>query len=107
MKIKECGEYGKLEYKLPNIPEAMRLLGAMGLSSKKLQNKNEMAQNELLYISKIIENLGVFITKIDIKIGDIKVSKYEDLLDHFCLIEHLSELANEIFSAMNMDTGKK
>jgi alanine dehydrogenase len=107
VKVKECGEYGRLEYKLPNIPEAMRLLGAIGLNSKKLQNKNEMAQNELLYISKIIENLGTFISKIDITIGEVKVTKYDDLLNHFCVIEYLSELAGEIFSAMSMDTGKK
>ena len=35
-KIKECGELGTLEYRMPNIPEAMTLLGEVGLNSKKL-----------------------------------------------------------------------
>ena len=107
MKIKECGKYGKLEYRLPNIPEAMRLLGEMGINSSNLENEMDMQKNELIYMSKLIEQLDQFVLKVEIKIDDKEITEYAELLNHFLMINYLSDIAADIFSALNVQEEKK
>lgn len=107
MKTKKCEELGTITYRLPNIPEAMTLLGEMGLTSKKMENGKEIEENELIYMARMITKIETFITKIDIKIGKKKITKYEDVLKEFSLMGYISEIAMEIFGALNGDAKKK
>lgn len=100
---KECGEFGYLEYRLPNIPQAMNLLGDMGISARTVESE----QNELILLAKLLERMGPFITKISIKIEEKQVKKYNDLLDHFSLMPFLTEIATDILNSLQFDTKKK
>lgn len=103
---KKCGEFGKLNFRTPNIPEAMVLLGKMGISSKKA-SKKDFEENELLYLAKLIELLDPFISDIDLIINDKNVTSYSELLKHFEMMPYLSEIAAEIFSALSFNDKKK
>lgn len=106
-KTMKCGELGTLEYRLPNIPEAMTLLGKMGLNSQMLSDSNWMQENELIFTAKLIEELGMFITKVNIKIDEKKISDYSEVLEHFAMIEYLSLVAGKVFESLNVNNKKK
>jgi hypothetical protein len=104
---KKCGEYGTLKYKLPNIPEAMMLLGKMGINSKSFSGKKAMDENELIYLAKLINELDPFISDINLNIDGKIVTTYDELLKHFCMMIYLSEIAGEIFKSLNFSDKKK
>lgn len=107
MKTKKCGELGTIEYRLPNIPEAMILLAEMGLTSKKLKDKKAMVENEFIYAAKLIKSLEQFVSKINLKINNKEITKYEDVLNEFSMMTHLNDIAAEVFNALNGDNKKK
>jgi hypothetical protein len=107
MKTKKCGDFGTLEYRLPNIPETMILLGQMGLNSKKMNDAEAMQDNELLYTAKMIMNLGEFITKIDLEIDGEKITTFDALLNEFEMMVYINELAMEIFDCIGGSSKKK
>ena len=106
MKSLEC-EYGKIEYKLPNIPEAFELLGLMGINSEMAKKSKELQENDILYTARLIKNIGFLVGKIDIKIGETKIKKYEDLLSHFEVAPQLIKIAEEIMLSIDLEGKKK
>lgn len=104
MKIeKECGF---VEFRLPNIPEMMILLGEIGVDGSK-ELSAESNQN-LIYIGRLIIRMKPFIGRVDLTNNDgLKVEKYEDCLNYFEFMEILSETATEIFKAMELSQKKR
>ncbi len=100
-------KYGVIEYRKPNIPEAIELMGLMGLNSEVMKNQEEMKQNELLYVSRIIKHMGMFVTKVDITIDKKKINKYGDLLDSFCMMEDLSTISGQVLEGLSASEEKK
>ena len=106
MKIYEC-EFGKIEYRIPNIPEMIRMLGMMGLTSKDLNNSKLMDENELIYTAKLIENIEPFLEKIDLKVNDKSVTTFEGMICEFDFLSALTEIAFEIMGAMGQAKKKE
>lgn len=104
---KECDELGSFEYRMPNIPEAMSLLGEIGINSSKLIDSKNLADNDLVYFAKIIEQLGRFVSNIKITIDGKKITKYEDLLEEFIMIKYLNEVAVDLIGKLNISNKKK
>lgn len=102
---KKCGDFGKLNYSLPNIPQAMRILGEMGIGSK--ITKKSFEGNELIYLSKLVELMEPLVSDIDLNINGKIVTTYSELLKHFEMLPYLSEIAGEIFKSLNISDKKK
>jgi hypothetical protein len=106
MKVLKC-EFGKLEYRYPNIPEAFELLGSMGVNSTTAQDKKALLENDVYYTAQLVKAVGQFITKIDITIGEKKIDTYEELLNHFEMLPHLIKVSEEIMKVMDLEGKKK
>ena len=104
MQVLKCGELGSLNYRLPNIPEAMRLLKAIGIKASDIENGEF---DELEMAAKLFENLGPFVSDINIMINEEKIETYEGLLNHFCMIKYLNVVVEKIMKAVSMDEKKK
>lgn len=107
MKTKKCGDYGQFNYRMPNVPETMMLLGRMGLNSKSLTDTDHLQENELVYTAKMITNLEPFISEINLDFDGEKVTTYEQVLTKFEMMEYLNEVSGEIFEAINGSSKKK
>ena len=106
MKVKQCGDLGTIEYRMPNVPEAMRLLSSIGLNSKKLAS-GEAMDDDLGFIAGLIESLGAFITKVNLDIDGEKITSYEDVLKEFSMMVYLTEISGEILEQLQLDSKKK
>lgn len=106
MRTMKCGDLGTFDYRLPNIPETMILLGEMGFTSKKI-NSDNFEENELAYTAKMIMGIGKFVSNIDITIDGEKINTYKELLEHFVMMKYLTEVAQQIFSSINGGGKKK
>lgn len=94
-------ESGEVHFKLPNLIETPRFLGKLGVSSK-MDSSNEFE----LY-AKVLENMGLFIKKIDVVYEGRKIEKYEELWDIKEWQKPFYEMANKILGAMNNDFDDK
>jgi len=106
MRQKETA-YGTLKYRIPNIPEAMELLGDMGLNSRSLQNTDEFIENDLKYMARMIKSIGPFVDVTGLKIDEEEVTSFEDALNRFEFIQVFSEVAQELFESLNVGSKKK
>lgn len=95
-------EYGKIKYRYPNIPEAMNLLGKIGISKV----PEEDASNEYIMLGLMIENMKNLVQEVDVEIGKEKITDYNTLLKYNEMAGYLSQVATDIFDKMNF-TGKK
>ncbi len=98
-------EYGYIEYRLPNISEAMILMGRMGIDFDKIEETEE--NQDLIFVGKLIDCMGDFIINIDINIGDETITSYEQCLTNFKLMTPLSEIAQQVISCMEVSEEKK
>lgn len=100
---KECGF---VEFRLPNIPEMMILLGEIGIDSTK-EIAQEVNQN-LIYVGRLIVKMKPFVVKLELTTNEgVKVENYEESLNNFEFMEILSEVATEIFKAMEISQKKR
>ena len=107
MLFEEC-PLGRIHYRLPNIAEGPKLLGLCGINSKRIQDKTWMEDNELLLYSKVIENLSLFITTIEIDYEGKKIEKFGELLDIKELRVPIYSMAGKVLSSISdIDEKKK
>lgn len=99
--IKEF-EYGKIEYKLPNIPQAMELLGELGINADGTYQIGQFA-----LMAKMIRQLDKFISVVDCDFDGIKVTTFDGLIEQFESMAVLSEISGEILNKLNMSAKKK
>jgi hypothetical protein len=102
---KEC-EYGKIEYRKPNIPEVIGLLGSMGLKSSDLSNGLD-GMNDLVFLSKMMQSMGSLIVSVDCKIGDEEIKDFKRALTKMELMAPISEIAGDLISSFNVGAEKK
>lgn len=99
-------EVGTVEYHLPSIPEAMRLLGKLGLSLDK-KSMDELVKNEFEFLAKVMENMGSFVDKIDVKIGNKKVTTFEQFMRETQCLELAMGIAGDILKNIKFSAKKK
>lgn len=97
-------EYGTVEYRLPDISEAMILMGKMGVSVDKVDSEDN---EDLIFIGKLIKNMEPFIGKILVEKDGKQVNNYGECLKSFFMMSALSEIAQEIISCMEVADEKK
>jgi hypothetical protein len=102
IKVKEFS-LGKIEYRLPNVVESMRLLAKLGVSGDGSLPKD----NELVVIAGLIENLQPFVTKIDCKKGDLVIDSWEEALNHAEFLTPLSEMGTEVIQRLSGEQSGK
>ena len=94
MKIKF--DNGIIEYRMPNIPEALRLMSKIKASGESF--------DELEIAAEMLLNIGPMITKIKL---NGKVLTYEKALKNFSLMAPLTEVSTKIMECFNQDDKKK
>ena len=109
------GDYGVIEYRFPDVPEGLELLGELGVDKaeveeiQKAKAENRPPKVNLLKRSaRAIRFLGPFCTKLELETNDgIKVTEYDKAIKHleFCL--PLTELAAHILGALDIAPKKK
>ena len=94
MKTIENGAY-KIEFRLPSIIEAMRMLGNSGIN---LTDPKEVEKKQLSFMADLMEQSERFITKIE-KSG--KPVKWEDSIHDRAFSAPLSMLAMQIMESFS------
>ncbi len=103
-------ENGFVEYKTPNIAEAMILLGDMGFSTKDLESmgSKDGEVKDTYFLGHLLNKLDRFIIKIDIKDANGPIENYDQLLNggaYFASV--LMVIATDVLSSINVDAKKK
>lgn len=94
---------GKIEYRLPNVIEAMKLLGKAGFSG----NGTTGDRTDLEVMAELIEKLEPFIVKVDAKIGDKTIDTWEKALECVEIMEPASEISSKIMEQVSGGVDKK
>lgn len=94
---------GEIHFKMPNLIETPRFLGKLGVSS------DDKDKNQYEIYARVLEEMGIFIKKIDVEVDGKKVEKYEELWELQEWQRPLYKMANKILSSMNdgIDDKKK
>lgn len=100
-------DYGTIKYRVPNIPEAIELIGLMGFNSKNITDAKKLGDNDLVFIARMIKNMGEFVDVTDLKFKGENIDGYAQALNYFELMAPLSEVAKELFETLNFDSKKK
>ena len=100
---------GVVKYRYPDVSEVMILLGQMGVDPETLgQKTNKEINEDLIFIGKLLKNMGFLIEEIDLKTEDGEsVDSYEEALKHFEFMEILSEVAGNVVKAFEVGKKKK
>lgn len=93
-------ELGFIEFRLPNVPEALLLMGKMGISSNVAKIQEDDGQAFVL-MSKLISNIGPMITKVSIKDGDALIDSYEKACESLACMNLLSLASGRILEGLN------
>jgi len=94
-------EGGTIEYRLPNIPESLRLLQAMGIKATDLESGE--LENELEIMAALLEKMDKFIVKLNVE----GIENYDEMLKDMKYMTPLSEMAGKIMEAFTVDDKKK
>ena len=103
-------EEGKVEYKVPNVAEAMMLLGEMGFSVKDLESMADEkgAVKDTYFLGQLLNKMDKFVTNIDLKVEEEEIKDYDKLLTYpEFLSSILIPIATDIMGAMGTDSKKK
>lgn len=100
---------GEIEYRLPNLPEGMVMLGEMGYSFEDLQNFGENAgANNMIFMGKLLDKLDMFVEKINVKTSEGKITDFDQLLTMEYIADFLMPMATDVIeSIMGVKEGKK
>ena len=98
---------GKIEYRMPTIPEGLRLMGKMGINAKDLENPESLESNEFELMAGLIDNMECLIGSVDVKVGDNNISEYRELLSHFEMMEPLGNIAGKVMETFSVSEEKK
>lgn len=93
MKSVKIKGVGSIEYRLPSIPEKLRLLSKLGMSPS---NPNIPMDYEAL--ATVMENIGDLITNVDCKVGDSKICSWEEVLGEESLTGNVVEIVSIILN---------
>jgi hypothetical protein len=85
-------EGGFVKYRLPNIPERMRLTAKIG----QLAQSNEKAGLEILMAAEIIERIEPLIEAIQIQVGDKLITTWAEALNLDSFQTVATEIAGEV-----------
>lgn len=102
MKTKEFS-IGKIQYRMPNVIESMRLFGKIGISSDGLAAD----QSELTIMANLIENMAPFILKIEAIKDETPIETWDDALNHVEFLKPLSEIGAEMIEQFNVQPSAK
>ena len=92
---------GDLEYRSPNIPEMLQLIGVSGLG-------NQEGHSIHYILGKIIENIGNLVDFSNLRDSDGKAyGSYEDLCKDFSMMTPLTDIANKILDDFIQGSKKK
>lgn len=100
-------EYGEIEYRLPNIPETMIILGESGLTSALASGDGAAQRNDFILMGKMVQNIGKFITRIDVTIKGKKVTEFEESLNYFEMMDPYVKIVEEIMGAISAYNSSK
>ena len=103
---KDC-EFGFVEYRKPNMIEGLEFMGKMGLNSSKLQDGNELMQNDLYYTAQAMKHMEPFLTKIQLEKDGVEFNDYTKSIEGPEFIGVFMEVAGDIMSFMQVDAKKK
>lgn len=99
-------EGGFVRYRLPNIPERMRLMGHMGQAA---QSSDSEQARQFMMVAEALDRIGPLIEAIQVKDGERLVTTWTDALsvDSFQMVA--TELASEIMMTLvkQIDEPKK
>ncbi len=102
----QCGDFGHLEYDMPDITGYLELLGSCGMSAAGISEGEQI--NDLVLTARLIRGVKSFVKKVDIKIGDEVVSSYDDLLKHREMLPHLMSFSTVVQTSFaEVDEQKK
>lgn len=85
--IHEC-EYGTIEYRLPTIPDTTKLMNSL--------KQFRESQDEVGALTWFIDNLGPYLVKIQLILGDEIIDTYEKLMDYPEMLNELVLISNVI-----------
>jgi len=94
-------ELGKIEYRLPTVPESLELWARMGVDPADLSNPKASIHNSFMLMSKVIANMGYLVSKVEYTIGDKAIKDYESLCKEMSAMADLCAVARRIVEAMN------
>jgi len=105
--LKNESEHGVVEYRLPNVPEALELYARMGVNPADFSDSKNMINNGFYLTSKVIANMGFLLGKIELKVGDRAVVSHEEMVKEVKLLGVMCEIAARIIEAMNGGSEEK
>ena len=91
---------GFIKYKTPNIPQRLRLLSKMGISS------GDSKEFSLEMLADIIDNVESMVLEVSIKVGSKKISSWEECLDEEECTEIVTLLASDIITPQEKPEAK-
>jgi len=103
-------DYGFVEYRLPNVPEAIQLMGKIGVKEPGVEAEDideDFQTKEYIYTGRMILEMGFLVSKVSMKIDEKEITSYKELINHFEMMGILSKIAGEIFSAFSLASKKK
>lgn len=87
---------GSITYRLPNVPETLRLVGKLGISENGLPAGKSMYE----FMADFIEHVGPFIVSVNIKQGKKTIKTWEEALAFPEVIEPCTEIMNNVMTAL-------
>lgn len=96
IKEKTC-PLGTIRYRSPSIPEVVMLSGRMGLSHRLDRLKSMLEESELVWLSRIMENMGCLIVGVHLEKDGQKIETYEQALHQRECYEAIRDIAGEVF----------
>jgi len=96
-------DYGKITYHIPNVADAMILMGEMGVTG----TVDDSTNGNLILVGRLIKSMGCLIDDLDLEIEGKKINNYQDALNYFEMMEPLSLIAGEVVKSMEVTQAKK
>jgi hypothetical protein len=92
---------GEIDYRLPNVPQAMRLLGRLGLS----KDGGFGDRSEYEVMADLVEQIRPLILAVRCKKGDEEITTYDQALEHIEFAKVLTEIGTEIMTSFAEKSG--
>lgn len=83
--MKKQTQFGSIEFEELNVADKMILLGELGYSFSKIEKmmseeSEEGSPEQLVFIGKLIKKFDDYVTSVDLKIKDKKISSYSEAI---------------------------
>ena len=96
---------GKITFRIPNIAEGPEVLHQIGINSGEASAPDYISENILLIMSRLMQNMGKYIDKIELE--GVKIKTYDELLNHKPARQLVYDMATRILDSLGDGEGKK